>query len=217
MAAGIVYHNMTTSSGVTFAVGGYVPDTGSPDALLLPTQLPINTAGSPAAFGSGANGATVLRVALATDSPGVTTLGQAAMAASLPVTMASDQSTIKTAEQGATSGGLTLLSTILANSTNATSVKGSPGQLYKVECFNNSATPAFLKIYNTAGTPTAGSGTPVWRMLIPGNATGTGVVSAYLPGLAFATGIGYTVTGLIADNDTTAVAATTFIVNLGYK
>lgn len=54
-------------------------------------SIPTNTAGNAAAFGSGANGVTVPRVALATDSPGVTTLGQTTKSASLPVTVASDQ------------------------------------------------------------------------------------------------------------------------------
>ena len=43
------------------------------------------------AAGSGAISATTQRVALATDSPGVTALGQATMANSLPVSMASNQ------------------------------------------------------------------------------------------------------------------------------
>lgn len=91
MAAGVVYHNMTTSSGVTFAVACWVPDTSFPDVGAIPVHLMLNSAGAAVAFGSGANGATVPRVALATDSPGVTTLGQAASAASLPVVRASDQ------------------------------------------------------------------------------------------------------------------------------
>lgn len=94
MAAGLVTHNFTTASGVTFTVNSWVPDTSAPDVGAIPVMVQLNSAGSPAAFGSGANGATVPRVALATDSPGVTALGQAGMAASLPTTLASDQSTI---------------------------------------------------------------------------------------------------------------------------
>jgi hypothetical protein len=51
--------------------------------------------GVAAAFGSGSTGATVLRTTLATDSPGVTALGQTTASASLPVTIASDQSTVQ--------------------------------------------------------------------------------------------------------------------------
>lgn len=53
-------------------------------------SVKYNTAGNADAYGSGANGATVPRVALATDSPGVTTLGQSTGAGSLPVVVASD-------------------------------------------------------------------------------------------------------------------------------
>ena len=44
-----------------------------------------------ASVGSGAIDTGTMRIALATDSPGVTTLGQVAKAASIPVTMATDQ------------------------------------------------------------------------------------------------------------------------------
>lgn len=117
----------------------------------------------------------------------------------------------------ATTGGLTISSTLIAAGTNATSVKASAGQLYKVEITNNSANIGYLKLYNTAGTPTAGSGTPVIRLMVPGNASGTGTLSTYDNGVAFATGIGFTFTGGIADADTTSVAASAFIVNLYYK
>lgn len=117
----------------------------------------------------------------------------------------------------ATSGGLTISSTLIASGTNATPVKVSAGQLYKIEVTNNSANIGYLKLYNTAGTPTAGSGTPVIRLMCPGNASGTGVLSTFDNGVAFGTGIGFTFTGGIADADTTSVAASAFIVNLYYK
>lgn len=75
MAAGIVYHDITTASGVTFSIACWVPDTTAPDVGAIPVQLPINSSGAAMATGSGANGATVPRVALATDSPGVLATG----------------------------------------------------------------------------------------------------------------------------------------------
>lgn len=78
MAAGIVYHNITTSSGVTFAIACWVPDTTAPDVGAIPVSLPTNSAGTPMATGSGINGATVPRMALATDSPGVIATGSQA-------------------------------------------------------------------------------------------------------------------------------------------
>lgn len=90
MAAGIIQGTVTTTSGETIELSWLVDDTGTPTKWWN-LGHPVNAAGASVAFGSGANGATVPRVALATDSPGVTALGQAAAAASLPVVIASDQ------------------------------------------------------------------------------------------------------------------------------
>lgn len=57
MAAGIVYHNFTTSSGVTFAVACWVPDTAAPDVGAIPVHLLVDSAGapiSPLSYGSAA-------------------------------------------------------------------------------------------------------------------------------------------------------------------
>lgn len=116
-----------------------------------------------------------------------------------------------------TTGGLSFNSYLIASGTNATSVKASAGQIYKIEIFNNSANIGYLKIYNTASAPTAGSGTPVIRMMVPGNATGAGAISTTDLGLTMSTGIGFTFTGGIADADTTSVAASAYIVNIYYK
>jgi hypothetical protein len=168
--------------------------------------------------GSG-NQSAVPRVTLATDSPGIITTGTAGTpsAVVLSVQGVASGTNIPVALQPTTSGGCTISSTLIASGTNATPVKGSAGQLYKVEVTNNSANIGYLKLYNTAGTPTAGSGTPVIRLMCPGSASGTGAFSTYDNGVSFGTGIGFTFTGGIADNDTTSVAASAFIVNLYYK
>jgi hypothetical protein len=154
----------------------------------------------------------------ATDTTSITAMSVwKQISASVQAIATSIASTLTVSFAAATSGGLSVSSAILASGTNATSVKASAGQIYKIECFNNSANIAYLKIYNTAGTPTAGSGTPFARCLIPGNASGAGFVTSYEVGDALGTGIGYTVTGGIADNDTTSVAASAFIVNIHYK
>lgn len=46
MAAGIVYHNITTASGVTWAVASWVPDTSAPDVGALPVHVSITSAGA---------------------------------------------------------------------------------------------------------------------------------------------------------------------------
>lgn len=118
---------------------------------------------------------------------------------------------------GATSGGDTLHSAVSAASTNATSVKGSAGQLYWVAVYNTNASPRYFKVYNKATSPTVGTDTPVLRFTIPGNTGGGGLNIAFPNGAAFATGIAYALTTGAADADTGAVAASEILVNLGYK
>lgn len=89
MAAGVIYQTVTTTTGETVELAFYVDNTASPTTW-IPVSVGANTSGAPIAFGSGANGTTVPRFALATDSPGVTTLGQATSTASLPVVLSSD-------------------------------------------------------------------------------------------------------------------------------
>jgi hypothetical protein len=103
---------------------------------------------------------------------------------------------------------------VSAASTNATSVKASPGQLYGYDLGNNGAADAYLKLYNTAGTPTAGSGTPFRTIYLP---KGTRASFQSPTGLTMSTGIGLTITGGAADSDTTAVTAAQVTVELDYK
>lgn len=110
-----------------------------------------------------------------------------------------------------------LSSAVLAASTNATSVKGSAGALFNVSVYNNSATIAYLKLYNSASAPTCGSGTPVLRYIIPASTSGAGSNVSIDIGAEFTSGIGYCVTTGISDSDTGAVAASAYIVNLIYK
>lgn len=179
-------------------VKGLAVDLTASGALPTVTNL-SQMSGAAIAMGTGVRSAGTQRVTVATDDL-------------VPVT-----GTVTAGLVPVTSGGLTISSTLIAAGTNATSVKASAGQLYKIEVTNNSANIGYLKLYNTAGTPTAGSGTPVIRLMCPGNATGTGAFSTYDNGVAFVTGIGFTFTGGIADADTTSVAASAFIVNLYYK
>lgn len=74
MAAGLVYHDITTATGVTFTVASWVPDTGAPDVGAIPIQVLVNSAGVPLATDAGATGVTVLRAILASNDPAVTAL-----------------------------------------------------------------------------------------------------------------------------------------------
>lgn len=101
-----------------------------------------------------------------------------------------------------------------AASANATNVKASAGRLHGVEAFNSNASVRYLKLYNTAGTPTAGSGTPFRRYMIP---AGGGLVISYpSPGITFSSGLGYTLVTGAADTNSTGVAADEIHLNLSY-
>lgn len=114
-------------------------------------------------------------------------------------------------------GGLLMSSAVMLATTNATLVKSGAGQIYGIEVFNNSASIAYLKVYDTAWTPVAGAGTPAMRRMVPGNSSGAGCIINIPNGSSYNRGIGYTFTAGIADTDTTAVAASAFIVNILYK
>jgi hypothetical protein len=146
--------------------------------------------------------------------------GQTTKSASIPVTLASDQDTLAAKLISATSGsGLSQSKTISAASTNATSVKGSAGQVYSIQAFNIGAAVAYLKLYNKASAPTVGTDTPVKVLMIPAASSpvGSGFIYTQVLGLEFATGIAFAITGGIADSNTTAIAANEVVINLDYK
>ena len=101
-----------------------------------------------------------------------------------------------------------------AATTNATSVKATAGTLYTLAVSNSGAAAAFLKLYNLAVAPTVGTSVPVLTIPVPLS----GVVSLTLgeTGHRFATGIALAITNLVADSDTTAVAAAQVKVALDY-
>jgi hypothetical protein len=101
---------------------------------------------------------------------------------------------------------------VAAATTNARSVKGSAGTLYRASIFNVADYPVYLKFHNTAGVPTAGAG--VVRTV--GVQAGTHVVVDLGAGEAFATGIGVTLVKDITDAGTTAVAASDAVVDIDY-
>lgn len=93
-------------------------------------------------------------------------------------------------------------------------VKDSIGTLYGVEVSNNSATAAYLKLYNAGSGVTCGTGTPRARYLIPAN----GAVAYFvMNGDSYVEGITACVVTGIADDNSSAPAATTYTVNVHYK
>jgi len=102
---------------------------------------------------------------------------------------------------------------VSAASTNAANIKASAGRVTGWVIFNNADYPVYVKFYNTAGTPTPGTGV----VYVIGVQSGTHANFSDGDGLAFATGIGISITKGIADADATAVLAGDCVVNINYK
>lgn len=123
------------------------------------------------------------------------------------------------ASQSLPTKGANQLSAIAPNNTTGVVVKATPGVITGIQVGGIGSAPAYLKLYDKATAPT-GSDTPVKRILIPAAATAANgqMIAIDAPvGIKFAAGISYRVTTGIADNDTTAPAASTFLINIDYN
>jgi hypothetical protein len=87
-------------------------------------------------------------------------------------------------------------------STNSTLVKAAAGLIIDGVAQNTGASTVYLKLYDTATAPTCGSGTPVATLAVPNG--GAPVKFGTPLGLGFVNGIGFCITGAIADADTTS-------------
>ena len=99
-------------------------------------------------------------------------------------------------------------------SVNAVVAKGATGRLYGAHIWNASGAPLYLKLHDTASTPTAGS-TAV-KITVGCQA---GLIRDYIcsyAGVAFSSGIAFTIVAGIADNDATPVAANSCVIELEY-
>lgn len=90
-----------------------------------------------------------------------------------------------------------------AATTNATVVKASAGDVFRIVGYNNNAAARFLKLYDKATAPTVGTDTPVATIRLEA----TSRFDLELHSLYFSAGIGYAITGAAADADTTALVA----------
>jgi len=123
-----------------------------------------------------------------------------------------------TTEYAHAAGGGTAYAALSTAAVLAASVKASAGKVLSVQAFNNGANEVFCRIYNMATSPGTGDAANiVWRGMIPGNAAGAGfAISFGSVGLACGTGIGIRVSGAVADNDATSLAANEVMFNLQY-
>lgn len=102
-----------------------------------------------------------------------------------------------------------------AATTNATNVKTSAGRVYSAQGYNAAAYPVYLVLYDSATNPPVPGATTI-RKKIPIPALSAFALD-WPVGLTFTTGIGYALTKLAADNDTTALAAADILqFNLDY-
>lgn len=100
-----------------------------------------------------------------------------------------------------------------AASTNATSVKGSAGNMYGYEIYNTTTTIYYLRLYNLATAPTCSSATGFIRSIpiIPGTASSSGgQASNFAIPIAYTTGIAYCLTGGSSSTDNTNAAVGVF-------
>lgn len=198
-----------TTFGATMASGA-----AASGACALGCMVDFGTGASPAA-NTLLNDTHVMAAAVSTATPaGTNIIGKVGIDQTTPGT------TNGTTDNPLATDGVSQFSALVPNNTTSVAVDASPGTLKSVQVFNNSATIAYLKLYNAAqGSTTCGSGTPVKRIMIPANTSGAGAVISLggRNGVFFSTAITYCVTTGIADADTTAPAASAYIVNLDYK
>jgi hypothetical protein len=139
--------------------------------------------------------------------------GQATMANSAPVVIASNQTAIPVTIQSGATGGDSTFHLVSAATTNATSVKASAGKVTGWYVYNSNASARKVVFHNTAGTPTAGASV-FFAIMIPGLAAAN---VSFPDGIDFTAGIAITTVTGLADSDATAVALNDLIINIYYK
>lgn len=117
---------------------------------------------------------------------------------------------------GVEADNTTPFSLIATADTNQTLVKRGPGKLISIMAVNVNAAVRYLKFYDIGKVPVAGSGIPSRRYAIPASTTGLGFVLAPTVPMGFFSGLAFTITGGVADNDATALTANDVILTLEY-
>lgn len=102
-----------------------------------------------------------------------------------------------------------------AANTNSTLVKSTPGSITTIAIVNTTATIYYFKLYNKATAPTCNSDTPVMTIPVLASTVAPTIIPAP-NGIIFRTGIGFCLTGGLADNDNTN-AATGVAINLTFR
>lgn len=205
--------DLLSVAGTTISLGGQAAAASIPVVLATNVNVTTVISGTPSV-----NIASVGGVGLA--------FGQAVMATSIPVVIASNQSNLTTVLGAALPAGTNAIGTVsvtgavgvqpatvpsfvtvsaASGTPSAVAIKSSTGTLKAVSLYNNNATTVrFLKIFNVTAAGVNSSVVPIWRIGIPPGAPfNIGFGDGFL---GTGTGLSYWITGLVANNDTTAVA-----------
>ena len=102
---------------------------------------------------------------------------------------------------------------VSGGSTNTANIKASTGKVFGVHVFNNAAYPVYVKLHNSATTPTAGAGV----VNTTGVQAGTQRDVIFPKGFNFAAGIGISIVKGIADSDATAILINDCVVDVDFK
>jgi hypothetical protein len=102
-----------------------------------------------------------------------------------------------------------------AATNNSTLVRTGPVVLLQIVAVNTTATIEFLKFYDKTTAPTCGTDTPLWTVPLLISTVAPTIISPPA-GIRFFNGLGFCLTGGIADNDNTN-AATGVAINLGIR
>lgn len=108
-----------------------------------------------------------------------------------------------------TTGGWTSNHLPVAASVNQTVLKASAGKVGGWSIINTNAAARYVKFYNKATTPVAGSDTPWFVICVPGGTTAqpSVVMGSNVQGIGFTTGIGFAITAGFLDSDATVVTS----------
>jgi len=95
---------------------------------------------------------------------------------------------------------------------NAANVKASAGRVVGWNLFNNAGYPVYVKLHDTASTPTPGTGV----VSTIGVQAGMSAPFSSTTGIPFASGIGISIVRGITDSDATPISVNDCVVDLEY-
>lgn len=158
--------------------------------------------GTPVDTNSGTKSAGTQRVVIATDQPQLTNKLLVTPDPTIPE------------PSGASGDAVSACNILSAASNNSTSCKGSTGNFFGYEIYNNTTTIYYLRLYNSSSAPTCSSATGFIRTIPipPAGASGQagGAISNQFYPTNYSTGIGYCITGGSSSTDNTNAAAGVF-------